>query len=300
MNETKHRVGADAVARKGWWRAHRWLVLRRASQLGVLVLFLLGPWAGIWIVKGNIASSLTLEVLPLTDPYVLLQALAAGTLPASSALIGAGIVLAFYLLVGGRVYCAWVCPMNAVTDAAEWLRRRLGWNARGMALNRRQRYWLLGVTLVLAALTGTIAWEQVNPVSTLYRGLVFGMGAGWFLVAAIFLFDLLLARRGWCGHLCPVGAFYGTLGEAAAVRVVAARRERCDDCMDCYQVCPEPQVIRPALRPASPAATPLIRSGACTNCGRCIDVCGKEVFEFGTRFHGRAAGRFNGKMEAMP
>ncbi|NIP18923.1 MAG: quinol dehydrogenase ferredoxin subunit NapH, partial [Xanthomonadales bacterium] len=58
-------------------------MLRRASQFGVLALFLAGPATGIWIVKGTLASSLTLDVLPLTDPYMLLQGLFAGQLPAT-------------------------------------------------------------------------------------------------------------------------------------------------------------------------------------------------------------------------
>ncbi|MEN9892657.1 MAG: hypothetical protein RLY78_2952, partial [Pseudomonadota bacterium] len=45
---------------RGLWRARRFLLLRRACQAGVFLLFLLGPWAGLWIVKGNLASSLTL------------------------------------------------------------------------------------------------------------------------------------------------------------------------------------------------------------------------------------------------
>jgi len=32
------------------------------------------------------------------------------------------------------------------------------------------------------------------------------------------------------------------------VRVAAPNRKACDDCMDCFAVCPEPQVIRPALK----------------------------------------------------
>jgi ferredoxin-type protein NapH len=35
----------------------------------------------VWIVKGNLAYSLTLDTLPLTDPYVLLQSLLAGNWP---------------------------------------------------------------------------------------------------------------------------------------------------------------------------------------------------------------------------
>jgi ferredoxin-type protein NapH len=100
----------------------------------------------------------------------------------------------------------------------------------------------------------------------------------------IFLFDLFVMRRGWCGHLCAVGAFYSLVGQASALRVVAAQRERCNDCNDCLAVCPEPVVIRPALK-AVDGAGPVITSGNCTNCARCIDICSTEVFRFGTRWH---------------
>jgi len=121
-----------------------------------------------------------------------------------------------------------------------------------------------------------------------FRGLVFGMGAAWGLLAAVFLLDLLISRRAWCGHLCPVGAFYSLIGTASLVRVSAADREQCDDCMDCFAVCPEHQVIRPALKGAERGIGPLIMSGNCTNCGRCIDVCARDVFRFSTRFHNDA------------
>lgn len=280
------RVGAEALAAKGWWRTNRWLLARRATQLSVLGLFLVGPWFGWWIVKGNLASSLTLGALPLTDPYVLLQSLFAGLstgqVPLATAFIGAGIVLGFYALVGGRVYCSWVCPVNPVTDLAAWLRRRFGWKS-GAVLSRHLRHWLLAMTLVVAAATGSIAWELVNPVSMLHRGLVFGFGAGAAVIVALFLFDLFVAPRGWCGHLCPVGAFYGLLARRSPLRVVAARREACNDCADCYAVCPEPIVIKAPLK-ATDGAGPVITSAQCTNCARCIDVCSKDVFEFGLRW----------------
>jgi len=277
------RPGAEAIANKGWLAAHRYLILRRISQLGILALFLLGPLAGIWIVKGNLASSLTLDVLPLTDPLVLLQVFLSGHLPESSAIIGASIVVVFYLLVGGRVYCSWVCPINIVTDTAEWLRRKM--KIKNSAnFSSKTRYWLLGGILLVAAVSGSVAWELINPVSMVYRGLIFGMGLAWGVVVAVFLLDLLVGRRAWCGRLCPVGAFYGLLGEGAVLRISAARREQCDDCMDCFAICPEHQVIRPALKGAEKGVGPLITSGNCTNCGRCIDVCARDVFEFTTRF----------------
>jgi len=276
-------AGAEAVATKGWLRAHKWLLLRRASQLGVLALFLTGPWFGLWIAKGNLSSSLTLGVLPLTDPYVLLQSLAAGHLPYREALVGATIVVAFYLFVGGRVYCSWVCPVNVLTDAAAWLRRRFRIQS-AKAPPALLRYWLLAATLVASLASGTIAWEWVNPVSMAHRAIVFGVGAAWAVLLAVFLYDLLLGLKGWCGHVCPVGAAYSLLNFTAVPRVSAAARGRCNDCMDCFTVCPEPQVIRPALKGAG---SPVIRSPNCTTCGRCIDVCSQDVFRISTRFDHR-------------
>lgn len=268
---------------RGWLARHRWLLLRRISQLAILGLFLLGPLAGVWIVKGNLSSSLTLDWLPLTDPHLLLQVLLTGQVPERSAFIGALIVICAYLLIGGRVFCSWVCPVNLITDLAAWLRRKLDLKA-GAQLSRSTRYWVLGLTLVLAAGTGTLVWEIFNPVSLAHRGLIFGMGLGWLVLLGVFLFDLLVAKHGWCGRLCPVGAFYSLLGLKSLVRVSAARREQCDDCMDCFAVCPEPQVIRPALKGAPKGIGPVILDINCTNCGRCIDVCDRGVFQFGSRF----------------
>jgi ferredoxin-type protein NapH len=262
----------------------RWLITRRASQAGVLGLFMAGPLAGIWAVEGNLSSSLVLGVVPLSDPFVLLQSLFAGHVAEASALIGAAIIVAVYALLGGRAYCAFVCPVNLVTDAAAWLARRFGIRP-GWQPARETRLWLLAATLVAAAATGSLAYELVNPVSVLQRSLIFGLTGGWLVVSAVFLLDLLVGRRLWCGHLCPHGALYGLLGSASLVRVSAMRREACNDCMDCFDVCPEPHVIGPALRGGRQGIGPLILSRDCTNCGRCIDVCDKRVFAFDFRFN---------------
>ena len=274
-----------AVNAKPWWKRQRWLLLRRVSQLGIFTLFLLGPLAGVWIVKGNLSASVTLGVLPLTDPFVLAQTLAARHVPELSALVGAGLVVAFYALAGGRVFCAWVCPVGVVTDTAAWLRRRLGINT-GRAPRGHLRHWLLGAVLLASAVAGWPVWESVNPVSLTQRALVFGGGVAWGVTAAVFLFDLLVAPRGWCGHLCPMGAAYALIGRASLLRVSARHSSRCNDCADCYAVCPEPQVIPIALK-GKDGASPVILDAACTNCGRCIDVCGPDVFTLTHRFDTR-------------
>ena len=265
----------------------RWLLARRASQLMILGCFLVGPWLGLWLLKGNLSASLILDTVPLTDPWLTLQTLVAGHWPFQTALIGTALVFAFYLLLGGRIFCSWVCPVNMVTDAAAWLRRRLGIKT-GRAPDARTRFWLLGALLVATALSGVLVWEWVNPVSLMHRALIFGLWGSLWPIAGIFLYDLLVANHGWCSHLCPVGAFYGLLGRTALLRVSAVRRDACDDCMDCFVVCPEPQVIRPALKRVG-QEHPLILSGDCTNCGRCIDVCDPRVFTMTHRFDQRSA-----------
>ncbi|GAB4218023.1 MAG: quinol dehydrogenase ferredoxin subunit NapH [Rhodoferax sp.] len=283
MSRPRLAPGHEAQQRKGWWLTHRFLVLRRVSQGLILFLFLMGPWLGWWLVKGNLNYSLTLGVLPLADPLVQLQVLLSGHVPQRNAILGALLIVLFYALVGGRVYCAWVCPVNLVTDAANALRRRL--ELRGGAdLPKSARFWVLGLILALAAATGSLVWELVNPVSMLPRGLMFGMGAGWLLIAGIFLFDLFVAERGWCGHLCPVGAFYSLLGRRSVLRVSAARRQDCNDCLDCFTVCPEQQVIKLPLKGERKGVGPVITSSQCTNCGRCIDVCGRDVFVWHPRW----------------
>ncbi len=280
-------AGHEAVLVKGWLAAHKYLLLRRTSQLVFLAVFLLGPWFGIWIVQGTLSGSLTFGVLPLTDPFILLQSIVAGHWPELTALIGGLIVLAVYALIGGRTYCSWVCPINPVTDAAHWVHRRLdlpkGWQPK-----RGARIWILATALIVSGLTGVIAWELINPITMLHRGLIFGMGFVWAMIIAIFFFDVFVSRRGWCGRVCPVGAFYGLIGTRSLLRVSASNRAACNDCMDCYEVCPEKHVISPALK-GNPGTSPLILSPDCSNCGRCIDVCAVDVFKFTHRYDDHVA-----------
>ncbi|MFC1748671.1 quinol dehydrogenase ferredoxin subunit NapH [Pseudomonadota bacterium] len=269
---------------KSFLQAHKWLLLRRASQLIILGLFILGPVASVWILKGNLSASMLLDTVPMNDPYMLLQVILTGHMPELISLVGAAIILTFYFLVGGRSYCGWVCPINIVSDSANWLHYRLNLHTKSMP-NRNLRYWLLAVTLLLALLSGSLLWELVNPVTMIQRGLIYGSSTVWFAILALFLFELLVSQRGWCGHLCPTGAFYSLLSYRAPIRVQADRREQCDDCASCYAVCIEPQIIKLPLKGADKGVGPLIDSAVCSNCGRCVDICPQDVFHFTNRFH---------------
>jgi len=261
-----------------WLRRSRWLLARRVVQLSLLAAFASGPWWGRPVAQGTLAASLWFGSVPLADPMVALQSWLAGTAPARAALIGAAVVALFYALFAGRLFCAWVCPVNLASDAAEAARRALGLGAAAaLRADRRLRHVVLVLALLASAVTGTVAWETVNPIGWTMRALVFGPWIGGAVaLAAVFVFDLFVLRHGWCGHLCPVGAFYGWLGRAGRLHVRAVKAEACTRCGDCFAICPEVQVIAPVLR--ADAVQRSIVSADCLRCGRCIDVCDEDVF----------------------
>ncbi|WP_455290038.1 quinol dehydrogenase ferredoxin subunit NapH [Vibrio parahaemolyticus] len=271
-------AGKEAIEKLGWWRAHRFLVLRRLCQLTIIALFMAGPTLG--VLTGNLSSSMLLNTVPLSDPLIVLQALATGHIPEFNALLGVVIVVVFYAILAPRAFCAWVCPLNIVTDLAAWLRRKFKIKA-SYRWSPAIRYWLIPVLMLGSALSGAILWTWLDPVAAVHRGLVFGMGAGWVLIALVFVLDLLLVEHGWCGHLCPLGATYGVIGRKSLLRVTAVRREDCTKCMDCFYVCPEPEVLRQPLKEGDRR----VMDQNCISCGRCLDVCPEHVFEFKNRLN---------------
>jgi ferredoxin-type protein NapH len=106
----------------------RYIVLRRISQFGILLMFFGTAHWGWQVAKdvpllaGNLSASEFIGLIPLVDPFAALQIFLTGHVLQQESLIGAAIVLGIYLVLGGRVFCAWVCPVNVVTDAAGWFR----------------------------------------------------------------------------------------------------------------------------------------------------------------------------------
>lgn len=269
----------------------RFLILRRGVQVGVMLLFfgtLHWGWqlAGAPVLRGNLSASELLGAIPLADPFAVLQQLVSGQALHTTVLLGAAILLVFYALAG-RVFCSWVCPMNLVTDLAGWLRIKLKINDL-FRLARGTRYWMLAMALILSVLMGVAAFEWVSPISMLHRELIYGAGMGLTAALGIFVFDVLIVKHGWCGHLCPLGAFYALLGRRALLRV-RFDDASCTRCGECVRVCPEPQVLN--FRKAAEAGR--VDFGECSNCARCIPVCPEHSLDLALRSNARTASRLH-------
>ncbi len=265
-------------------RVWRFVILRRVSQLGILLMFFgTAHWgwsiAGEPLLSGNLSSSELVGILPMADPFATLQILLTRAMPDTEVLIGALIILVLYAVIAGRTFCAWVCPVNLVTDLAGWLRRRL--NIRDLLyLPRSTRYMVLVAALILSAITAVAAFEWISPIGMLHRELIYGIGLGWISVLGIFIFDLFVIRHGWCGHLCPLGAFYALLGRRTARLVVGFDAASCTRCAECATICPEPQVLN--LKKLEQAGQ--VSPGECSACGRCVGSCPEGSLQFRWRF----------------
>jgi ferredoxin-type protein NapH len=269
----------------GKLRVWRYTIARRMVQLAVLLAFygtLHWGWsvAGRPLLAGNLSAASIASAVPLADPFAVLQMLVAGHWLATEVLVGAVITLGVYALLGGRLFCAWVCPMNVVADAAFWLRDRLGLATGGDALrvSVNTRYGVLALALLLSVASGVAAFEWFSPISMLHRELIYGIGLGLTAALGILLLDAFILRHGWCGHLCPLGAFWALVGRVGQVKV-AFDDASCTRCGDCVKVCPEPRV----LNFGQAAARAMIRSGECTGCGRCIAICPESSLSFALR-----------------
>ncbi|NOZ35431.1 MAG: quinol dehydrogenase ferredoxin subunit NapH [Chlorobi bacterium] len=255
---------------------NKYLILRRIIQIGILFLFFSGANFGINILKGNLSTAIVLDKFHLSDPYAVLQMLFTGYIPTVEIITGAVIILVFYSLLGGRIFCSWVCPLNIITDFASYVRKKIGIKPalKIKTVSRNIRYYVVILGLLLSFITGIASFELINPISIFFRGLIFGSIFSLSAVLIIFLFDLFIVEHGWCGHICPVGAVYSVTGKFRLLNIYHTY-ENCTLCMKCKRVCPEIQVLEIIGK-----ETGKIKSSECTDCGRCIDVCDDNALKF--------------------
>lgn len=226
------------------------------------------------LIKGTTWSG-TIFGVKLTDPLAVVGQAAAG-LTVHWPFVLTALIPVVLTVLFGRFFCGWICPATLVYELndnlATWL-RRAGLPVSRRRLDRRLKYLVLGVGAAISALTGMVAYAAVYPPAILGRELYYGIAAGGFGGGTVFflltlLFDVLVARRGFCRYVCPGGALYSLLGR---YRVLRIRREvaECNDCAKCNAVC------QFGLAPLHDDF-----GQECNNCSACIAVCPTDALRF--------------------
>ncbi len=239
--------------------------------------FVSDPAEDLDAVKGNTWSG-TFWGLKLSDPLAALGQMAAGRTLYWPFLITALIPVVLTALFG-RFFCGWICPATFIYELngnfASWL-RWAGLKPGNRHFDKRIKYAVLAFGVIGSAVTGSVLVAAVYPPAIIGREIYYvialgGFGAGMVFFLATVLFDLLVARRGFCRYLCPGGALYALLGR---YRVVRIRRivENCNDCAKCNAICEF------GLDPLGDGF-----GQECNNCSACIAVCPTDALTFTIR-----------------
>ncbi len=265
------RAGNSPASNK--WRNWRW-----ATLLAVNLLFVVSYRLDIQILEGSLTASRFLG-FHMADLNSALQVMLAFKKVLINLLIGAVTVFVLCLL-GGRTFCAWICPYHLLGEWAEMLHVRLATKKwiRDHPFERRARVWLWLTFSVLAFVTGYTVYETISPTGIVSRALIYGPGVAFAWVIAVLLFEVFYSRRAWCRYACPIGLTYGLVGVAAPLKVKYDLTD-CHHDGACRQVCMVPHVLDVTKRKRAEDVS--VDIGAdCTRCGMCVDACPTSALKF--------------------
>lgn len=258
----------------------KWTITRRIVQFSVIALFLsplfLVKVAGDNFFFGSLASS-SFFGIPLSDPFAALQVTVATKKINLAYLGGALIIFSIYLLIRGRAFCGWVCPVNTILEFTDKIRKRF--KLPNKHFNRHTKVYIALLVVILSFISSIPIFELITPINNTMRNMLFVFGIGIWLLLAIVLFELFVSKRGWCRYFCPLGGFYQSIGRAGMF-AVKFDHDTCVGCNSCRSVCIADPVI---LEKAINREEVFVSAGDCTLCGLCVDHCNFNSIEIAKR-----------------
>ena len=283
---------------------------RRILQLIVLALFATQFLVAGSIIKGTLASSRILDGhvpglgrIEMMDFFAWLEQAAATRSPTVESVIAVAIVFLLYMVLLGRFFCGWVCPMDLLFSLFE---RKVS-SMRMKPLSRPHSYGpvekavpivMMAVYLVLSVILGQPFFTTISPVAGTSKaaatlvGIIYnipGATMGYLMAGATMMGVALIVnivaeyvfgvKRFWCRFVCPIGSIYGVVANRySPLRVKVERPERCLGCNICSMACPVSIDLLKYIREGRD-----VLDYRCFHCGRCVEVCPHHVLSLGFR-----------------
>lgn len=219
------------------------------------------------LVKGTTWAA-TLLGYKISDPLAVVSQLSA-RFHMFWPLAASAVIPVLFTVLFGRFFCGWICPANLLYELADTfgaILREAGLPLGDRRFDRRLKYLVLAVGVAASAVLGNVVMSPIYPPAIVGREIYYTIagtaaGAGTAFFAVTVLFDLLVAKRGFCRYLCPGGALYSLLGRYRLVRI-QRQVSLCNDCTKCNRAC---------MFDLDPMADGFGQE--CNNCAACIAVC---------------------------
>ena len=277
---SKNKKGKSRLSWRGW----RWI-----SIIVINIAFFLSFYIDVQLLEGTLNGSRLLG-FHLIDPFTALQIFVSDYSVHINVLIGSVTLVVFYFFVGGKAYCAWVCPYGLLSEIGEKIHLVLVKKKiiKERNFNPNIRFAFFGIFLLAAFVDGYLVFEVFNPIGVISRFISYGWSLALVWVVVVLLFEIFFSRRGWCKYICPVGTTYNLVGWIGLTRI-KWDMDKCDHCSACIAVCPEEHVlefIKPKhdkKRNDKNKTKEYIKNGDCILCGRCFDVCHTDAYKLDFR-----------------
>ncbi len=268
------------------YRMKRWILV-----ISIHLFFFLSFFIDLQMLEGTLSGSRFLG-FHMIDPFMTMQVFVSTYHLPINMIIGTATILIVYLLVGGRSYCAWVCPYGILSEIGEkWHNTLVNKKIiKSRKFDHRVRHIFWAIFLGLSFTSGYLVFETFNIVGILSRMVAYGWSIAFIWVVIVFAMEVFFSRRAWCRYICPIGTTYGYIGKVSALRI--EWNDNCDHCMVCHDVCFENQVLEitkakyDKQREEKNITNEYITGSDCTLCGRCIDVCHADALKFDFRLKG--------------
>ena len=175
-----------------------------------------------------------------------------------------GISLVTFLF--GRFYCAVLCPLGILQDAAGFLSRRKG--KKMVPDLMRIRYALAALTYGFLLAGWSVGFLLLDPYSNFGR--MFGpFSAGALVLPMVVVILAVWKKRLFCTTFCPVGALLGLLAKKGVFRL--AIREDCVKCGLCVKNCPSGCID---------LVSGTLDNERCVRCMNCVSFCPRGSIGF--------------------